>query len=119
MKKEEAEQAILPASWLNRVVTESKAVGDTKKQEQDEDTLKSFYDSEAGKLIYRYWDNKLIGLRRSLSESVASPSVTAEEIGMRYLILDQVEDLVTKFKSYVERPIKADLAARASDPAPE
>lgn len=115
----EAEQAVVPTTWLERVVRESKEVGTTEARQNDEDHLKLLFESEGWKIVVRFLDNKIIGLERSLSDSTVTPGITAEEIGMRYLISDQVKDFTKKLKNYVERPAKSEIIKRATKSASE
>jgi hypothetical protein len=116
-RRQEAEQALVPNAWLERVVRESKEAGDVKAKDKDEDNLKVLVSSEAWQLVRRFLDKKTSGLERNLSECVMTPGITAEEIGMRYLIFDQVKDFITKLNAYVERPTKAEIIKRATEPA--
>ena len=101
IEQQEAHQAPPPA-FLKSVINQSKKEPQIDPGKDRDRLLGELSDAEAWKVLKKFIEAKQMMLGKELRDSIANAGL--EEIGFRFLVLDQVNTFATQIVSFVEAP---------------
>lgn len=105
LKKQAAEQAsppIPPPSFITEAIQESRKADDKSVDEKDDELIASLVETDAWKALKKRINFKIDYLKGMLNEKVGSSDMKLEEVGIRYLIMDQAVGALQSIISLVE-----------------
>ena len=103
IKKQEAEQAIPPTapSFIAEAIEDARKVEREPLPDEDEILAKGA-ESDFWKILKRYIQDKIKGLRELTTQAVVKAGFRLEEAGFRYVLTDQICHALEDVVGYVE-----------------
>lgn len=117
--RQAAEQPPISANpaFIQEVIKEP--VDNTPPSSADDEALTQMMQSEGWKVIKRYINAKKKRLEDLTAQSVRAQAFNLQEVGFRYLILDQVTNALQDVINRVETPAKMKLIAQSNEAGDE